>query len=308
MTKFINNDNGNSVNLQESFLSAQILKKRKFKRVLLYLAVTLICICILAPYTWLIISSLSYRVDLTAIPLHWIPKKINLENYQEIFFSSTGTSSPNSDLRYGFLNSLIIAGSSTLICLFAGTLAAYAFTRLNFKGKKPLYLLILITQFLPLSVLIIPLYVIMKDVGLLNTRLALILADCSFILPIMIWLMRSFFMSVPKDLEEVARIDGCSRLGTIFRIIIPLSTPGLTACGIFAFIIAWNEFFTAFILSSTLNSKTISVLLSEFSSKVGIDYVAMASAGVIASLPPVIMALVFQRYIVQGLTGGAVKG
>ncbi|HBE79032.1 MAG TPA: carbohydrate ABC transporter permease [Firmicutes bacterium] len=293
--------------LTESIFS-QRSKKRKLQRILLYLAVILICICILAPYIWLIISSLSYRVDLTAIPLHWIPKKINVENYRQIFLSTADSSSPNHDLRYGFLNSLIIAGSSTLICLFAGTFAAYAFTRLNFKGKKSFYLLILITQFLPLAVLIIPIYIIMKDLGLLNTRLALILANCSFILPLMVWLMRSYFTSVPKDLEEVARIDGCSRFGTIFRIIIPLSTPGLAACGIFAFIIAWNEFFTAFILSSTLNSKTISVLLSEYSSKVGIDYVAMASAGVVASLPPVIMALVFQKYIVQGLTGGAVKG
>ncbi len=307
MTNLKNVDNDRQGILKKLMLS-QWPKKGKWKRVLLYLTVFLICLCILAPYTWLIISSISYRVDLTAIPLHWIPQKINVENYQQIFLSTADSSSPNRDLRYGFLNSLIIAGSSTLICLFAGTFAAYAFTRLNFKGKKPLYLLILITQFLPLAVLIIPLYIIMKNLGLLNTRLALILANCSFILPLMVWLMRSYFVSVPKDLEEVARIDGCSRFGTIFRIIIPLSTPGLAACGIFAFIIAWNEFFTAFILSSTLNSKTISVLLSEFSSKVGIDYVAMASAGVIASLPPVVMALVFQKYIVQGLTGGAVKG
>jgi multiple sugar transport system permease protein len=106
----------------------------------------------------------------------------------------------------------------------------------------------------------------------------------------------------------MARIDGSSRFGTFFRIILPLSTPGLAASGIFAFIIAWNEFFSALVLSSTLKSKTISVLISEFSSKVGIDYVAMASAGVVASLPPVILALVFQKYIVQGLTAGAVKG
>jgi multiple sugar transport system permease protein len=127
-------------------------------------------------------------------------------------------------------------------------------------------------------------------------------------LPLVIWLMRGYFESVPKDLEDVARIDGCSRFGTIFRIVLPLSTPGLAASGIFAFIIAWNEFFTALILTSTLRSKTISVLISEYSSKVGVDYVAMATAGVIASLPPVILALIFQKYIVQGLTAGAVKG
>ena len=170
------------------------------------------------------------------------------------------------------------------------------------------FLLILATQFLPIVALIIPLYMIMRWLGLLNTRLALIIADCSFILPLIIWLMRGYFESVPKDLEDVARIDGCSRFGTIFRIVLPLSTPGLAASAIFAFIIAWNEFFSALILSSTLKSKTVSVLIAEYSSKVGVDYVAMAAAGVIASLPPVILALIFQKYIIQGLTAGAVKG
>lgn len=285
-----------------------LLRKKSFNKIMLYSAVVILCIAILAPYAWLIISSLSYRVDLTSIPLRWIPQKLNMENYQQIFGGRSDLANPNRDLKFGFLNSLIIAGSSTLICLIAGTLAAYTFTRLQFFGKKPLYLLILVTQFLPLAVLIIPLYIIMRNLGLLNTRLALILANCSFILPMLIWLMRGYFTGVPKDLEEVARIDGCSRFGTIFRIMIPLSTPGLAASGIFAFVIAWNEFFTAFILSSTLNSKTVSVLLSEFSSKVGIDYVALAAAGVISSLPPVILALIFQKFIVQGLTGGAVKG
>jgi multiple sugar transport system permease protein len=167
---------------------------------------------------------------------------------------------------------------------------------------------ILLTQFMPMIVLIIPIYVIMSRLGLLNTIPALVIADCAFILPLIIWLMRGYFEAIPRDLEEMARIDGCSRFGTIFRIIIPLSTPGLAASGIFAFIIAWNEFFSALVLSSTLRSKTISVIISEFSSKVGVDYVAMAAAGVVASLPPVILALVFQKYIVQGLTAGAVKG
>ena len=273
----------------------------------IYFAVVVLCAWILAPYAWLIISSISYRVDLTAVPLRWLPKQVNFENYQQIFWGKSG-SSANRDLKYGLSNSLIIAGTSTLFCLFAGSLAAYAFSRLTFHGKGVLFAMILSTQFLPIVVLIIPLYMTMRWFGLLNTRLALIIADCSFILPLIIWLMRGYFESVPKDIEDMARIDGCSRFGAIFRIVLPLSTPGLAASGIFAFIIAWNEFFTALILSSTLRSKTISVLISEYSSKVGVDFVAMAAAGVIASLPPVILAIIFQKYIVQGLTAGAVKG
>jgi multiple sugar transport system permease protein len=282
-------------------------RKSITEKILIYVAVLLVCICILAPYSWLIISSLSYRIDLTAVPLRWLPKQVNFSNYREIFWGNSA-SSANRNLRYGLANSLIIAGTATIVCLFAGSFAAYALSRLKFRGKGVFFIMILATQFLPIVALIIPIYMIMRWCGLLNTRIALILADCTFILPLVIWLMQGYFESVPKELEEVARIDGCSRLGTIFRIVLPLSTPGLAASGIFAFIIAWNEFFTALILSSTLKSKTISVLISEYSSKVGVDYVAMAAAGVIASLPPVILAIMFQKYIVQGLTAGAVKG
>jgi multiple sugar transport system permease protein len=279
---------------------------RRAGRVLLYAAVAALCVGILAPYSWLAISSLSRRVDLTAVPLRWIPKSLNLDNYKEM--ASGGAGGVNASLKVGLANSIAIAGSSTLFCLFAGSLAAYAFSRLRFRGKNAAFSFILLTQFMPMIVLIIPIYVIMSRLGLLNTIPALVIADCAFILPLIIWLMRGFFESIPRDLEEMARIDGCSRFGTIFRIILPLSTPGLAASGIFAFIIAWNEFFSALVLSSTLRSKTISVIISEYSSKVGVDYVAMASAGIVASLPPVILALVFQKYIVQGLTAGAVKG
>jgi multiple sugar transport system permease protein len=282
-------------------------RKSILEKIFIYVAVLLVCVCILAPYSWLIISSLSYRIDLTAVPLRWLPKQVNFSNYREIFWGNSA-SSANRNLRYGLANSLMIAGTATIVCLFAGSFAAYALSRLKFRGKGVFFIMILATQFLPIVALIIPIYMIMRWCGLLNTRIALILADCTFILPLVIWLMQGYFESVPKELEEVARIDGCSRFGTIFRIVLPLSTPGLAASGIFAFIIAWNEFFTALILSSTLKSKTISVLISEYSSKVGVDYVAMAAAGVIASLPPVILAIMFQKYIVQGLTAGAVKG
>jgi multiple sugar transport system permease protein len=280
-------------------------ESKKFGRVLLYATVIAVCLGILIPYLWLVVSSVSQRVDLTSVPLKWIPGSLNLKNYQEII---TGSSGINATLKIGLRNSLIIAGTATSFCLFAGTLAPYAFSRLRFRGKNIVFSFILITQVMPMIVLIIPIYIIMSRIGLLNTIPALVIADCAFILPLIIWLMRSFFESVPRSLEDMARIDGCSRLGTIFRIIMPLSTPGLAASGIFAFIIAWNEFFSALILSSTTRSKTISVIISEYSSKVGVDYVAMASAGVVASIPPVILALLFQKYVVQGLTAGSVKG
>lgn len=283
------------------------MRKRLF-RIGLYVAVLTICVVVIAPFAWLVISSISTRAQLTAVPLKWFPAKPNVEHYLRVFIGGPGSTSIHRSLRRGAVNSIIIAGTSTFISLAAGSFAAYAFTRLNFKLKGPLLATLLVTQLLPTVSIIIPLYIIMRTFGLLDTRWALILANITIILPLIIWILKSYFESIPEGLEEAARIDGCTRFGTIFRIILPLSAPGLAASGMFAFIIAWNEFFTAFILSSTINAKTLSVIVSEFSSKVGIDYVAMSTAGVLTSLPPVILALIFQRYIVQGLTAGAVKG
>lgn len=282
--------------------------RRLLGQAVVYALVLIVVVWVLSPFAWLIISSVSTRAELTSVPLRWIPEHLNLDMYRQVIFGGPGTTSTARDLKFTALNSMIVAGSVTVVSLLAGSLAAYAFTRLNFRGKNSLFMVILVTQLLPAVVIIIPLYVIMRTLGLLDSKLALIIADASFILPLVIWLMRGYFASVPRGLEEAAMIDGCTRAGAIFRIMMPLSAPGLAASGIFAFIIAWNEFFSAFILSATLRSKTLSVIISEFSSKVGVDYVAMATAGVLASIPPVVLAILFQRYIVQGLTTGAVKG
>ncbi|NLM41418.1 MAG: carbohydrate ABC transporter permease [Firmicutes bacterium] len=274
----------------------------------LYTAVVVICICIIAPFAWLVLSSISTRAQLTQVPLRWLPEEPNFEHYRRVFLGGPGATSVHRNMRGGALNSFVVASISTLISLVAGSLAAYAFTRLRFRLKGPLLATLIVTQLLPSVAIITPMYIIMRTLNLLDTVWALILANITIILPLIIWILKGYFESLPEGLEEAARIDGCSRVGTLVRIILPLSAPGLAASGMFAFIIAWNEFFTAFILSSTMNSKTLSVIISEFSSKVGIDYVAMSTAGVLTSLPPVILALVFQRYIVQGLTAGAMKG
>ncbi|BAS27907.1 carbohydrate ABC transporter permease [Limnochorda pilosa] len=278
------------------------------QRAALYLAVALVCLWVLAPFTWLVISSLSTRVDLTSVPLQWLPDKPNLEHYRSIFLGGPGSTSVHRSLRRGALNSLVVATGATFLALAAGSLAAYAVTRLRFRLRGPFLATLLVTQLLPPVVLIIPMYVIFRSLRLLDTVWALMLADLAIILPLIVWILKGYFEGVPEGLEEQARIDGCTRAGALFRVVLPLSAPGLAAGGMFAFIVAWNEFFTAFIFSSTLQSKTLSVIVSEFSSKVGIDYVAMSTAGVLTSIPPVLLALLFQRYIIRGLTAGAVKG
>jgi multiple sugar transport system permease protein len=275
---------------------------------MLYVAVSFLVVVVLSPYLWLFVSSLSTRSDLTRVPLSLFPPKLNFESYTRLFAGGTGATDAASQFRRAVLNSLIVALVVTLVSVFVGSLAAYCLVRFRFRGRNFVSFSVITPQLLPPIALVIPLYLIVRKLGLLDTRLALVMTYTSFVLPLVIWLMTGHFRSIPLDIEEAARIDGCSRIGALFRVVLPLVSPGIAATFVFAFIIAWNEFFYALIFSSTLNSKTLSVLVEEFSSKFGEDYVLMSAAGVLASLPPVVLALVFQRYIVQGLTAGAVKG
>ena len=277
-------------------------------RVLLYLAVVAVVLWVVAPFAWLVISSVSTRAALTSKPLQWLPDHLNLSNYVDIFVGGGSSTSVHRSVRAGALNSVIVAGLATMVSLLAGSLSAYAVSRLRFRLKGAFLATMLATQLLPTVVIIIPMYIVFRSIGLLDTVFALMLADIAIILPLITWILKGYFDGIPTSLEDAARIDGCTRASALFRVVLPLSSSGLAASGMFAFIIAWNEFFTAFILSSTLHSKTLSVIVAEFSSKVGVDYVAMATAGVLTSLPPVLLALFFQRYIIQGLTAGAVKG
>ena len=179
--------------------------------------------------------------------------------------------------------------------MVAGSLAAYGLTGLIFEERVHWNLDNFASILSPIA-LIIPLFLIINGFGLVDTRLSLILTYISFILPLVIRLMMGHFASIPSSIEEAARIDGCTRIGALMRIVLPLSAPGIAATSIFAFIIAWNEFFFALIFASTQSSKTLSVLVEEFSSKFGSDFISMSTAGVLASLPPVILALIFKVY------------
>lgn len=280
--------------------------KRLLQRTLLYLAVLVIVVWTVAPYVWLIISSLSYRIDLLQVPLRWIPSRITLDNYRELFVSSGGANVNALLFLRSLKNSSIIAFSATFTALVLGIFSAYAMARLRFPGSNVSMALMMTAQLLPPVAIVIPIYVLLRRFHLLDTHMGLVLVYLSFILPLVVWLMRSYFASIPSELEDAARIDGCSRLGALFRVILPLSGPGLVSVAVFAFIAAWNEYLYAFILTS-VDAKTLPVLIGEFSTKLGLEYLRIAAAGVLASLPPVLLALVFQRFIMRGLTAGAVK-
>ncbi len=277
------------------------------RKLLLYLLVAAIVIWTIAPFLWLIISSLSFKVDLLSIPLQWIPRRITTENYQELFLYQGGFNVNAALFTSSIINSMVIASVSTFIAMILGVLAAYALTRVKFRGSDAYMVIMMGAQMIPPIAIVIPLYIVLRKLNLYDTYLGIVLVYQSFILPLVIWLMRSYFATIPAELEEAARIDGCTRLQALMRIVLPLSGPGLVSVIIFAFIASWNEYLYAFIYSS-VTAKTLPVLIGEFSTKLGLEYLKIAAAGVIASLPPIILALVFQKYLIKGLTTGAVKG
>ena len=171
-----------------------------------------------------------------------------------------------------------------------------------------LILAFMATYMLPPIALILPLYQIMGALGLRDTPIALIVVYSSFVTPFVIWIMRGYIASISPDLDDAARVDGCSRLGALVRVIVPISGPGLVSTALLAFLMAWDEFLYALILTSTNASKTLPVALNDFIGRYGLDFGLLATGGVIAALPPVLIAFVFQRYIVAGLTTGGVKG
>jgi len=284
--------------------------KPTLANIVFYGFVLLFVFAMVAPFIWMIISSISPQHELVARPPHWIPEEPTLERYQALFFGpQEGQSVPLAASRFlnALLNSLVVSISTTVVCLIAGTLAAYPFARLRIPGESFFLLGILSVQMLPVIVIIIPLYLLMQSLNLMDSWQGLILLYSGFLLPTVIWIMYGYLQTIPRELEDAAMIDGCSRFGAIVRVIFPLAGPGLVAVGAFAFLSSWNEFFMALIFT-TANAKTITVTVTEFSTQFGIDYGLMATGGVIGSIPPLILAFLLQRYLVQGLTSGAVKG
>lgn len=263
---------------------------------------------IYAPLAWLFISSISTRAELLNTPIHWIPQNPTFKNYIDILTPGTVTSEVARTFKLTLRNSLLVASSVTLISLVTGALAAYALVRIRFRFRESLLIAILGTRMIPEVSLVIPLYILAATFGWLNRPIILIVTYLSFALPFAIWLMAAFFQSIPLELEDAARIDGASRLQTIWKIILPVSAPGLVSTALFVFMGAWDEFFFALIFTNTVAAKTVPVAIAEFSGRYVVDISAMMAGGVLAAIPPVLIALLFQRYIVSGLTAGAVKG
>jgi multiple sugar transport system permease protein len=289
---------------------------QSWKQALGYVPVVLILLWSLAPVVWLAICSVSPFTSLLSKPPDFTPQ-VTLENYRSIF---TGESAANTAgvplvatrVPNALLNSTIVGLCVTAICLVLGSLSGYAFARLNHvKFLGPSMIAMMMTRMIPNLAILVPWFILFSTLGLSNTKLGLIICYVSFSLPLVMWIMKTYFDTIPPNLERAAAVDGCNRLQTLYRVVLPLAVPGLIAAGLFAFIASWNEFIFALILAQDADSMTITYVIAQIFGVILYgpqNYGTLFAAGIIAILPPVALAFIFQRFLVQGLTAGSVKG
>ena len=272
------------------------------KRILKYVLLLLVTLGSLAPVYWLITISFKHEVDQFAVPPKWISFSPTLEHYADAFLARS--------FGLYLFNSFTVAVASTFCALLIGTLAAYSLARFRLPVKldQKLALWILSTRMFPAIVTAVPLFLIMRDLRLVNTRLSLIIVYTTFNLPFVVWMMRGFFAEIPRDLEEAAMVDGDSRLGALRRVVLPLVTPGLAATAVFCLIVSWNEFLFALVLTQTDDAMTLPVGIAGRVTQYGIKWGAMSAAAVVAMIPILAFAISVQKYLVRGLSLGAVKG
>lgn len=254
---------------------------------------------VLFPVLWLFKSSFQSPVDLFSKTPVLSPSSFTLLNYVTVLADPT--------LIAALRNSLLVAFGCTAISVAVGILAAYAFSRLHFRGRQSLFIGILMTQMLPGIVIVIPMYMIMQRIGLLNNLAGLLLAYISFTLPYCVWLLRAYMVNAPWELEEQARVDGCTRLGALARVMLPTMAPGLVSTVVYSFVNAWNEYLFATVLTNP-QTKTITVRLAEYVSQERVAVEFMFPAAIIATIPALILIAFLGRYLVSGLTAGALKG
>ena len=291
----------------------------------LFLSSTVFLIYVLAPVAWLLSSSFQGEAEITSRPPHWVPHQPTLENFEAIFQArekkvtyetrragdpATGGYIPSTarDLIPSMWNSLVVAVSVVLLNLLVGVPAAYAMAKIRFIGRSTSIYFMLTTRVIPDIALVVPFFLFIRTFGLLDHLGSLVITYLAITVPFSIFILVSYFESLPDELDKAARVDGCSRLQTLTRVYVPLAMPALVAVVLFTFLSSWNEFLLALMFTQTPASQTMPIVVASFASDFTISFAFINAAGVLAVIPPVLMAVIFERYIVSGLTAGAVKG
>lgn len=254
----------------------------------------------IGPLLWMLLTSFKVDDDIVTRTMVYFPTRFTVENYIKLWNQS----------GYPVLvvNSLVTTTMTVAICLFTGTIASYAFSRYHFPGRTPLMLGYLVVRMFPAVLMIIPLFIVMRNLKLFDTSLGLAIAYTSFLLPLFVWMLKGFFDAAPRELESAARIDGSTRIGAMFRIVIPIARNGLVATCVFVAIAAWNEYLFALMLTSSTGSRTWPVGLQLMVGEFQLPWGMLAAGGIISIIPVIVLFALVQRVMVAGITAGAVKG
>lgn len=279
----------------------------------------------LAPVTWLVSSSFQTEKEIVSVPPHWIPEAPTARNFAAIFSadrqqvtyetrksvdpSAGGYIPPTAqNLLPAMWNSCFIATMVVILNLLIGTPAAYAMSKIRYWGRNASIYFILVTRVVPDIALVVPFFLVIRKLGLLDHVGSLIITYLAVTIPFTVFILLQYFDGLPDELDKAARVDGCSRFQALTKVFLPLAVPSLVAVVLFAFLTSWNEFLFALMFTQSVKSQTLPILVASFTSDFTISFSFINAAGVVAIVPPVLVAIVFERYIVSGLTAGAVKG
>ena len=275
------------------------MKRRSLDLLLTYAGLVITYAILLLPIGWLIISSFRSNDSIQTGRLVPGLSEFTLTNYIEVFAIN--------NVFIFLINSGVIATSVMFLVVLLGSLGAYALSRFTLRGKNLLMMSTLLPQFFPYVLILIPFYLLMSNLGLVDTHLGLILTHTSITLPFAIWMLTGYFNAIPKELDQAALIDGCSRLGVLFRIIYPTALPGLVVAGFFAFVVSWGDYLFVSILSQSESTQTLPIALQSFMNSLQVKWGMITAGTVVAILPTILFFSLVQRRLVAGLTAGAVK-
>jgi multiple sugar transport system permease protein len=278
-------------------LNFGLRNRERLINALAYGLLILAIIIVFLPLAWMLTVSVRPNLEVMKMPPSWIPQVFTLEGYAKIF----------SNPRYllVFFNTTLISLIVTAISLFLGATAAYALARFRFAGQRTVLMFLITTQMFPLVLLCIPYFRIFITLGLYDTRTSLVIVYLTFTLPFCILMLRSYFMNIPRDIEEAAMVDGCTRLGAVFRTLVPMSYPAFIGAGLYTFLLAWNEFLFAVVLIESWENRVLTMAIYSLMAEFVTDWNAMMAFSVLASLPLVVAFIFLQRFMVQGMTAGA---
>lgn len=271
-------------------------QKKVLKTILIYVALVVVTLFFLLPLLWILRTSLATKAQAYQIPPDFTAK-FTFDNYRAIF--------QDSDFGRYFFNSAVVSLASTVLSVIFGSMSSYHLSRKHGDSTKE-KLAILATQMIPPIVLVIPISTIIKTAGLNDTWIALILAYLTFNLPYVIWMMLGFFDGIPKELDDAAAIDGCTKLQTYFHVVFPLVAPGLMATAVYSFLVGWNEFMFALVLTGN-STRTMPVAIASLETQQGIKIAELCAATIVAILPVILLSSFIKKYLINGLTFGSVK-